>query len=158
MSSQGQGPSIRPMQRFQCEIGDPEEIPERATTGRLATKDRAGYPYIIPVNFVFHKDCVCFHWAPEGNKLRNIKRDPRVFFEVDESLAYLEVSFNPELSPPCRTHQFYRCVLIRGTGRVLPDGESRTEVLNALVAKHQKGRDFRKIIRPRQNESRRVRM
>jgi nitroimidazol reductase NimA-like FMN-containing flavoprotein (pyridoxamine 5'-phosphate oxidase superfamily) len=135
------------MRRSQCEIRDPEEILgilERATIGRLATQDKEGYPYITPVNFVFHKGCIYFHSAPEGEKLRNMERDPRVCFEVDEPLAYLEVSFNPERSP-CRTHQLYRCVLIRGTARVLPDGELKTEVLNALVAKHEKGRDFQEI-------------
>mgnify|MGYP002153786778 CR=1 FL=1 len=109
--------------------------------GRLATVDAEGYPYITPVNFVFHEGCVYFHCAPEGEKLDNLTRNPRVCFEVDVPLAYLQVDFNPERNP-CRTHQLYHCVIIRGAARVVPDGELKTTVLNALVAKHEGGRDF----------------
>jgi len=109
--------------------------------GRLATVDAEGYPYITPVNFVFHEGCVYFHCGPEGEKLDNLTRNPRVCFEVDVPLAYLQVDFNPERNP-CRTHQLYHCVIIRGAARVVPDGELKTTVLNALVAKHEGGRDF----------------
>ncbi len=109
--------------------------------GRLATLDAEGYPYITPLNFVFYEGCVYFHCAPAGEKLDNLNRTPRVCFEVDVPLAYLEVDFNPERNP-CRTHQLYHCVIIRGSARTVPDGELKTTVLNALVAKHQGNRDF----------------
>lgn len=135
------------MRRSQCEIKDPEEISsilEKARIGRLATLDQEGYPYITPVNFVFHKGCVYFHCAPEGEKLQNLEKDPKVCFQVDEPLAYLEVAFNPEKSP-CKTHQLYRCVVIRGRAKVLQDGELKTEALNALVAKHEGSEDFKPV-------------
>jgi nitroimidazol reductase NimA-like FMN-containing flavoprotein (pyridoxamine 5'-phosphate oxidase superfamily) len=132
------------MRRKHCEITDPKEmirILASTNIGRLATIDAEGYPYITPVNFVFHEGSVYFHCAPEGEKLANLLRDPRVCFEADVPLAYLEVAFNPERNP-CRTHQFYRCVIIRGSARIIPDGELKTTVLNALVAKHEGNRDF----------------
>jgi len=115
-----------------------------ATVGRLATVGSDGYPYITPVNFVFHRGNVFFHSAHEGEKLDNIARDPRVCFEVDIPLAYVEVSFNPERNP-CRTHQFYHCVIIRGKARVIPDGELKTAVLNALVSKNEGNGDFHPV-------------
>ena len=132
------------MRRKHCEITDPKEmirILASTNIGRLATVDAEGYPYITPVNFVFHDGCVYFHCAPEGEKLDNLIRDPRVCFEVDVPLAYLQADFNPERNP-CRTHQLYHCVIIRGAARVVPDGELKTNVLNALVAKHEGNRDF----------------
>jgi len=132
------------MRRKHCEIKDPKEmirILASTNIGRLATIDSEGYPYITPVNFVFHEGCVYFHGAPEGEKLDNLTRAPRVCFEVDIPLAYLEVDFNPDRDP-CRTHQFYHSVIIRGSARVVPDGELKTNVLNALVAKHEGNRDF----------------
>jgi len=132
------------MRREACEIKDSKEmvrILASTNIGRLATVDVDGYPYITPVNFVFHEGCVYFHCAPEGEKLDNLARSPRVCFEVDVPLAYLEVGFNPERNP-CRTHQFYHCVIIRGTARVVDDGALKTTVLNALVAKHEGNRDF----------------
>jgi nitroimidazol reductase NimA-like FMN-containing flavoprotein (pyridoxamine 5'-phosphate oxidase superfamily) len=77
----------------------------------------------------------------EGAKLDNLIRDPRVCFEVDVPLAYLKVDFNPDKNP-CRTHQIYHSVIIRGSARVVPNGELKTTVLNALVAKHEGNRDF----------------
>jgi hypothetical protein len=109
--------------------------------GRMATVDAEGYPYITPLNFVFREGCVYFHCAPKGEKLDNLTRNPRVCFEVSIPLAYLEVAFNAERNP-CRTHQLYHSVIIRGMGRVVPDGELKTTVLNALLAKHEGTRDF----------------
>ena len=132
------------MRRQHCEITDPKEMARilaSTNIGRLATVDTEGYPYITPVNFVFYEGCVYFHCASEGEKLANLIRDPRVCFEADVPLAYLEVAFNPERNP-CRTHQLYHCVIIRGSARVIPDGELKTTVLNALVAKHEGNRDF----------------
>jgi hypothetical protein len=84
---------------------------------------------------------VYFHCAPEGEKLDNLIRNPRVCFEVDVPLAYLQVDFNPERDP-CRTHQLYHSVIIRGAARIVPDGDLKTNVLNALVAKHEGNRKF----------------
>ena len=132
------------MRRKHSEITDPKEMTRilaSTNTGRLATVDADGFPYITPVNFVFYEGCVYFHCAPNGEKLDNLARNPRVCFEVDVPLAYLEVSFNPERNP-CRTHQLYHCVIIRGKARIVPDGELKTAALNALVAKHEGNRDF----------------
>jgi nitroimidazol reductase NimA-like FMN-containing flavoprotein (pyridoxamine 5'-phosphate oxidase superfamily) len=132
------------MRRKYCEITDSKEMARilaSTNIGRLATVDSEGYPYITPVNFLFHEGCVYFHCAPEGEKLANLIRDPRVCFEADVPLAYLEVAFNPERNP-CRTHQLYHCVIIRGSARVIPDGELKTTVLNTLVAKHEGNREF----------------
>jgi hypothetical protein len=135
------------MRRAHCEIKDPQEmerILDAATVGRMATLDAQGYPYVTPVNFVYYKGAIYFHCAPQGEKLDNIRRDPRVCFEVDVPLSYVAVSFNPERNP-CRTHQLYRCVIIRGRAAVLPGGDLKAEVLNALVAKHEGSRDFTPI-------------
>jgi nitroimidazol reductase NimA-like FMN-containing flavoprotein (pyridoxamine 5'-phosphate oxidase superfamily) len=132
------------MRRKHCEITDPKEMTRilaSTNIGRMATVDAEGYPYITPLNFVFHEGCLYFHCAPKGEKLDNLARDPRVCFEVSVPLAYLEVGFNPERNP-CRTHQLYHSVIIRGVARILPDGELKTAVLNALLAKHEGNRDF----------------
>jgi len=135
------------VRRAKCEVTDEGRIMNvlsSATIGRLATIGSDGYPYITPVNFVFHQGSLFFHSAREGEKLDNIARDPRVCFEVDIPLAYVEVGFNPERNP-CRTHQFYHCVIIRGKARVIPDGELKTAALNALVGKNEGNSVFQPI-------------
>jgi len=108
------------MLKPQLEVTDREEMKRilaSSNIGRLATGGADGYPYITPVNFVFFKEFVYFHSSPKGEKMDNIGRDPRVCFEVDIPLAYLEVNFNPKKNP-CLTSQLYHCVIIRGKARV----------------------------------------
>jgi uncharacterized protein len=135
------------MRRKYCEITDPKEILRilaSTNIGRLATLDTEGYPYITPVNFVYYEECVYFHCAPEGEKLANLLSNPRVCFEADIPLAHLAVAFNPE-GNPCRSHQLYHCVIIRGIARIVPNGELKTAVLNALMAKHEGNHRFPRV-------------
>jgi uncharacterized protein len=132
------------MRRIHCEITDPKgmvRILGVTHIGRLATMDSEGYPYITPVNFVYHEGCVYFHCAPEGEKLDNLIRNPRVCFEVDIPLAYLQVDFNPERDP-CRTHQFYQGGCTDCPRLCHYHGELKTKVLNALAAKHEGNWNF----------------
>lgn len=135
------------MRRAYCEISDHGEISRILNSvhmGRLGTVGADGYPYITPVNFVFHKGAIYFHSAPEGEKLDNLKRDPRVCFQVDLPLAYLELSFNPERNP-CRAHQLYHCVIVRGYAREVVEPELKAAVLTELVAKQEGHRDFEPV-------------
>jgi hypothetical protein len=128
----------------QLEVTDREEmrrILASSNIGRLATCGADGYPYITPVNFVFFEGFVYFHSSPKGEKMGNIARDPRVCFEVDVPLAYLEANFNPEKNP-CLTSQLYHCVIIRGKARMVSEDQLKTNALNALVAKHEGNKDF----------------
>jgi hypothetical protein len=132
------------MLKPQLEVTDREEMKRILATsniGRLATGGADGYPYITPVNFVFFKGFVYFHSSPKGEKMDNIARDPRVCFEVDIPLAYLEVNFNPKKNP-CLTSQLYHCVIIRGKARIVSEDQLKTAALNALVAKHEGNTDF----------------
>lgn len=132
------------MRRKYAEVTDANEIIKilsATNVGRMATVDKQGYPYITPLNFVFHEGCVYFHCALKGEKLDNLTRNPKVCFEVDLPLAYLKVDFTPE-KDPCCTHQYYHCVIIRGHARVIHDDRIKTTVLNALMEKHEGNNEF----------------
>ena len=135
------------MKRKSCEVTDPEiieKILSKATIGRLATTDIKGYPYITPVNFVYYNKKAYFHCALTGEKLNNIARNAKVGFQVDIPLAYLDSQFSDDGSP-CKLHQFYHCVIMRGTARVIDDSQLKTDDLNALVEKHEKNRSIKKV-------------
>jgi len=130
------------MRRKHSEIVDPEAIQKilsEARIGRLATMGADGFPYITPVNYVFHRGCIYFHCAPKGEKLDNIARSPKVCFQVDIPLAYLDSAFLTE-DAPCRVHQFYHCVIIRGVARVVEEEALKVEALNALLDSHEPAR------------------
>jgi len=135
------------MRRSHSEIKDAQEI-ERilslTNVGRLATNGQDGYPYITPVNFVSLKGSIFFHCAPSGEKLDNLNRDPRVCFEVDVPLSYIDIGLDPG-RPICNLHQFYHCVIIRGTAAVVKDRGVKLAALNALIAKHEKSDAFQQV-------------
>jgi nitroimidazol reductase NimA-like FMN-containing flavoprotein (pyridoxamine 5'-phosphate oxidase superfamily) len=106
--------------------------------------DDQGYPYITPVNYIFQEGRIYFHSSPKGEKMENLSRNSRVCFEVDIPLSYLGVEFNPEENP-CRAHQLYHSVIIRGIARILPEGQKKVDILNELVAKHEGHRFFTPI-------------
>jgi len=128
------------MKRAQCEITDRavmDAILQRATIGRLATTGNDGYPYITPVNYVYLDGSIFFHCARAGEKLDNIRRDPRVCFTVDIPLAYLDLGYYGDLPEPCLVHQFYHCVIIRGRAEVVDLTDEKVRALNGLVAAHE---------------------
>ena len=94
------------MRRTHSEVTDPREI-ERILSmtniGRMATIGRDGYPYITPVNFVDLDGNIYFHCAPSGEKLDNLKQNPRVCFEVDVPLSYIDRALDPS-RPTCQLH------------------------------------------------------
>ncbi|CAB1062608.1 hypothetical protein D1BOALGB6SA_7388 [Olavius sp. associated proteobacterium Delta 1] len=135
------------MRRNHSEITDPQEIQRilsLTNIGRLATNGQDGYPYIIPVNFVSLEGSIYFHCAPKGEKLDNLMRDPRVCFEVDVPLSYIDIGLDPD-RPICNLHQFYHCVIIRGSTAVVKDSALKLDALNALIAKHENTDDFKKV-------------
>ncbi len=136
------------MRRHQNEITDRKEIETiltRCTIGRLATKGRDGYPYITPVNYTYLNDSIYFHTAVEGEKLDNIFKDPKVCFEVDIPLAYLDRDFD-RTRPACQVTQFYHCVIIRGRAEIVEDNWEKATALNRLMADHENEPGFNAII------------
>jgi nitroimidazol reductase NimA-like FMN-containing flavoprotein (pyridoxamine 5'-phosphate oxidase superfamily) len=135
------------MRRKHCEITDPQEIDRilrTATIGRLATNGADGFPYITPVNYVWHDGNIYFHCSPKGEKLDNLARDPKVCFEVDVPLAYIDTGRDPERNG-CNVHQFYHCVIIRGNARVVSDSPLKVAALNALIAAHEKEGNYQAV-------------
>ena len=132
------------MRRSQCEIierGQIKEILKRCRIGRMATIGADGYPYITPVNYVYWQEAIYFHCAHKGEKMDNLRRDPRVCFEVDIPLAYKGTDCEPQ-APVCQVHQFYHSVIIRGRAEVIETPEEKVGALNALMAVHEGIADF----------------
>jgi len=135
------------LRKRQYEITDRDEIIEildSTNIGRIATIDSDGYPYITPLNFVFMDENIYFHCARQGERLDNISADPRVCFEVDMPLSYLDMDFD-DSAPACGVTQYYRSVIIRGNASVVTDQRLKLDALNALMAKHEKVQDFNQI-------------
>lgn len=79
----------------------------------LALQGDGGYPYAVPVNYVYEDGKLWFHGAKSGHKSDAIRRDPKVSFFVAET---------DQLVPEALT-TYFRSVIAFGKVRILEDPE-----------------------------------
>lgn len=75
---------FREMRRKKQQIPDNEAIAilENGKVGILAVNGDNGYPYTVPLNYMFYNGKIYFHGASEGHKFDSIKNNPKVSFCV----------------------------------------------------------------------------
>lgn len=113
-------------------------------TGRVCSIDKDGYPQIIPMNFVYAKDSIYMHSHIRGEKLENIARNPRVGFEVDQSLEFLPSYFSHP-TDASQADTLYISVVIKGRGSIVSDKDEKAFALNSLMEKYQPEGRYEKI-------------
>lgn len=76
--------SFRPMRRFKQQMTDEACIAllHKAPRGVLAVLGDGGYPYTVPLDFVYDGGKIYFHCAKEGHKLDAIRACDKVSFCV----------------------------------------------------------------------------
>ena len=112
------------------------EFLNQQETGRICSIDKDGYPQIIPMNFVYTNDAIYMHSHIKGEKLENIAKNPKVGFEVDQSLEFLP-SYFTHPTDASQADTLYISVVIKGTGSIIIDRKEKTMALNALMEKYQ---------------------
>jgi nitroimidazol reductase NimA-like FMN-containing flavoprotein (pyridoxamine 5'-phosphate oxidase superfamily) len=78
----------------QLSIEDTTAILRQAEYGILSTMGADGYPYGVPVSFVYHNRSIYFHCAKDGHKLNNIDNNCRVSFCAVIDVELMPGSFN----------------------------------------------------------------
>ena len=103
-----------------------ENILKTSPNGTLALYGENGYPYSVPVNFVYSDGKIYFHGAAEGYKLDCMKKDPHVSFSVIGKDDIAKENFTTLFSG----------VIAFGTIRVIDTMEEKIPVLEAMVGKY----------------------
>lgn len=103
-----------------------EEILRAGTSGVLALAGDEGYPYALPISYVYHGGRLYFHCAPAGHKLNAIARCPKASFCV---IAQDDVV-------PERYTTRYRSVIAFGRIRLLTEEGEILEALDVLGRKY----------------------
>lgn len=109
---------------------------DRALVGRLATINNDGYPYIVPVHFVYLEGKIYIHGSTKGSKIDNIARNSKVSFEVE---------FMDQIIPaqmPCYANTTFTSVIITGQAGLTKDEELKQTVLNLFVDKYLPNGDY----------------
>ena len=103
-----------------------EEILRAGSSGVLALAGEEGYPYALPISYVYHGGRLYFHCAPAGHKLNAIARCPKASFCVIAQ---------DDVVPALYTTR-YRSVIAFGTIRQLEDEQAMITALNVLGRKY----------------------
>jgi hypothetical protein len=102
------------------------------STGSLATLNNDGSPYVNPVHFLYYNDAIYIHGLPKGQKIGNIKADPRVSMTVYEMDSLL---LDPS-EKPCDTNTKYESVIFSGKAILVDDLEHKKEILAGIIKKY----------------------
>lgn len=103
-----------------------ENILKTSPNGTLALYGENGYPYSVPVNFVYLDGKIYFHGAAVGYKLDCMKKDPHVSFSVIGKDDIAKENFTT----------LFSSVIAFGTVKVIDTMEEKVPVLEAMVGKY----------------------
>lgn len=119
---------FRKMRRFKQQLTEDEskQILRVQKRGVLAVLGDGGYPYAVPLNFVYDNGCIYFHSALEGHKLDAIRGYDKGSFnvlgepqEADDGWSY-----------------FFDSVTVFGRLREVTDPVEKTDHLRKLGNKY----------------------
>ena len=103
-----------------------EAILRAGSSGVLALAGEEGYPYALPISYVYHGGRLYFHCATTGHKLNAIARCPKASFCVIAQ---------DDVVPALYTTR-YRSVIAFGTIRQLEDEQAMITALDVLGRKY----------------------
>jgi len=101
-------------------------ILNRGTSGVLAVYGDDGYPYAVPLSYVYHDSKLYFHCAKTGHKLDAIVRNNKVSFCVIDTDQVVPQEYTT----------YFRSVIIFGRARILNDEGEKRAALETLAAKY----------------------
>lgn len=120
-----------PMRRSAQQLSEEETaaILERGTSGVLALLGNEGYPYAVPLSYVYREGKLWFHSALTGHKVDAARAWDRASFCVIDRDEIL-----PEKYTTC-----YRSAVAFGRVRVLADPAEARKAMEALAEKYAPG-------------------
>lgn len=129
---------FKKMRREDRKINNDEavEILKNNTYGVLSTVNEAGYPYGVPISYVFFDDSIYFHCAVKGHKVDNILSNNKVSFCVVGQTKILPKEFSTN----------YESVIVFGKAIEVYDNEKNKallEIINKYSAEYiEQGKEY----------------
>ncbi|MDO5844666.1 MAG: pyridoxamine 5'-phosphate oxidase family protein [Methanocorpusculum sp.] len=125
---------FREMRRKRQQLSEDEciMILENSTSGTLALIGDGGYPYAVPLSYVYSNGKIFFHSALTGHKIDAVKNNEKVSFCVIDK---------DDIKPEKFT-TYYRSVIIFGKARILNNDTEKRAAIELLTEKYSP--DFKK--------------
>ncbi len=108
---------------------DSAAVLNRGTSGVLALLGDDGYPYAVPLSYVFDGDKLYFHSAKAGHKLDAIRRCPKASFCVIDQDQIVPEEYTT----------YFRSVIAFGTIRELEEDGEKRAAIEKLARKYTPG-------------------
>lgn len=102
------------------------DILNRGTSGVLALSGDEGYPYAVPISYVYDGDKLYFHCAKAGHKLDAVRREPKVSFCVIDQDRVVPEEYT----------SYFRSVIAFGTIRIMEDEQKKCAAIEKLAVKY----------------------
>ena len=110
-------------------LNEAETFLEEQKVGRLAISSN-DHPYVVPLNYLYLDKKIYFHSAKEGQKNVFLSDNPKVCFEVDELLGFIEGKEECSYAP------LYKSVIAYGKASIVKEKTEKKKVLSSLVQKY----------------------
>ena len=124
---------FRAMRRKRQLLSDDESIGilQKATAGTLALLGDNGYPYAVPISYVYHEGKLYFHSALAGHKVDAIKKcDKASFCVIDKD----------DVKPEKYT-TFFRSVIAFGRIHIIEDDKEKLAMARMLGNRYNPNND-----------------
>ncbi len=102
------------------------EILKKHTAGVLGVSGDDGYPYTVPISYVYKDGRLFFHCAKDGHKMDGIARNEKVSFCVIDQNEIVQE----------KVTTFFRSVIVFGRAKVLTGDDERRDALESLGVKY----------------------
>ena len=124
---------FREMRRKRQQLSEEESIGilQKATSGTLALLSDGGYPYAVPISYVYHDGKLYFHSALTGHKVDAIRKCDKASFCVIEK---------DDVQPEKYT-TFFRSVIAFGRIYIIEDEHEKLEVARMLGNRYNPNQD-----------------
>ena len=119
---------FREMRRKRQQLTEAEcvEILMKNTSGVLAVLGDSGYPYAVPLSYVYDSGSLYFHCAKSGHKLDAIKNCDKVSFCITDQDRVV----------PEKYTTYFRSVIIFGRASVVEQEEEIRSAIEKLAVKY----------------------
>lgn len=107
-------------------IEECEEILTKGSCGVLSLYGDDGYPYGVPISYVYDGSKLIFHSAKAGHKIDAIKRSPKASFCV----------IDQDHIVPEKYTTFFRSVIVFGSVRILEKEQEKRKAIETLAIKY----------------------
>lgn len=119
---------FRKMRRFKQQLSDDyvDEILKRGKTGIMAVIGDEGYPYTVPMNYVYADGKIYMHSALSGHKIDALRANDKVSFCVIDADDVVPSDYSTN----------FRSVIAFGRARIVEDEAAKMASLRLLGDKY----------------------